>query len=195
MNIDHDPVYLLLGCFGLAFGLLGAALGAWFIARRTPASTSPRARIDTSYGDAEILRVVEAAVQSAMSGVEATLVHRIPEWVQQAVRVELEFQTRQQVEREEARSHEHRRWQVRHGEQRMAEIRALLQVLSAQLAHLAPDAAIEPTPLRFEDADAGVDLAALSDEEIDALSPELPLSTRPRKRILPAPKKPTLRDI
>ena len=195
MSIDQDPVYLLLGCFGLAFGLLGAALSAWFMARRTPASASPRARIDTSYGDAEILRVVEAAVQSAMSGVEATLVQRIPQWVQQAVRVELDFQTRQQAEREEARSHEHQRWQVLHDEQRTAETRALLQVLSAQLAHLTPDVAIEAAPLRFEDADAGADLAALSDEEIDALSPALPLSTRPRKRILPAPKKPTLRDI
>lgn len=35
----------------------------------------------------------------------------------------------------------------------------------------------------------------LSDEELDALPPELPGSGKPRKRVLPAPKKPSLRSL
>lgn len=35
----------------------------------------------------------------------------------------------------------------------------------------------------------------LSDEEIDALPPELPSPDKPRKRILPPPRKPTLRSL
>jgi hypothetical protein len=35
----------------------------------------------------------------------------------------------------------------------------------------------------------------LSDEELDALPPELPTDKKPRKRVLPAPKKPTLNSL
>jgi hypothetical protein len=210
MNVAHESAYLLLAGLGLAAGLLGAFVGARLMARSIAASAEARRRIAPSFGDAETLRVVEAAVAAAMKGVEATLLQRVPQWVQQAVRVELEFQTRQLDERDEVRAQEQQRRQAAQEEQRAAELRAQFQVLSAQVAavmvHAADEAGagtvVAPSPPRFvrlaaqgaveADTDA---MAELSDEEIDALPPDLPGTLRPRKRILPAPRKPTMRDV
>ncbi len=92
---------------------------------------------------------------------------------------------------------EHERLQQRHAEQ----LRVLLQAVEQRPAAAAPPPAVRAArppewtsaPLARPDAarrQSAPPARELSDEEIDALPPELPVPGKPRKRILPAPKKP-----
>lgn len=170
------------------------------------------------------------ALQQARQQAEDTLqqsLRRVPQWVQQAIQVELEFQTQQQAERDTARAVEQQRWQAEQDERRAAELRVLLQALSAQPVATVPPVASPPpepprprvpapgapvrppaavsarppelelTPLPRPEPLQESEVAApeLSDEELDALPPDLPAPDKARKRILPPPKKPPLRSL
>jgi hypothetical protein len=175
-------VYLLLGSF--AMGLLGAVVGTWVLAQRVRA---------------------QLAGQLQAAG--------MPQMVQQAIQIELEFLSRRQTERDEAHAQEQQRWQAGQDE-RLAEVRrVLLQALAAQAGKSMPSAVVKPaapapiasarppelmsTPLPRPQPVHEPEPPALelSDEELDALPPELPASAKPRKRMQAAPKKPVMRDL
>jgi len=198
MNLSPGSVDVLLVCLALASGLVGAVVAVWWMSRRRGRSMGLYAsRIEPVLEEADLLQAIERAVQTAMSGVEATLAQRIPQWMQQAMRVELDFQTRQKAEAEAVLADAQERRLAERVEQRMVEMRALLRVLSAQLAERVPvDSAAPP----FEQAVRGASEVVqqtereLSDEEIDALPPELPLPST-RQRIARSPSKPDFRGI
>lgn len=58
-----------------------------------------------------------------------------------------------------------------------------------------PELLLTPLPRPEPVYDEPEPMPELSDEELDALPPELPAPDIPRKRILPAPKKPVLRNL
>lgn len=63
--------------------------------------------------------------------------------------------------------------------------------VSARLPELLLTPLPRPEPV-YEEPEPVVEL---SDDELDALPPELPVPDKPRKRILPVPKKPVLRNL
>ena len=196
---------LLLVCFAL--GIFGALLGAWVFLRTT------RAQLEAQQDAFELAR------EQAQRDLQQTLLC-VPQWIQQTVRIELEFLGRQQAERHRAQFREQQRWQSGQDEQRLAEWRALMSAFASRPVNEAPVAASRPERPTLVPAPAPISLSArppelmgtprpppapvcapqepereLSDEEIDALPPDLPAPTRLQGRKLPAPKKPVLRNI
>ena len=210
MSAGQFPILLpLFGC--LLAGLMGAAAGALWSSRRVQRVLRAQLR----------LALHELAPLPIEPQRPAELPERDAQWIQsvrQAIQVELEFQERQWAERDRARVEEQRLWQTDHDERRAAEFRTLLQALSAQSAiltaapvqHRGPASALAPAPSvsarppemmqrplpspapSYAPDEPEIEL---SDEEIDALPAEIPVPGRARKRILPAPKKPVMREL
>jgi hypothetical protein len=157
--MNEGLVYLLLGSF--AVGLLGALLGAWAFSRRA------RLRFD-------------APSSAALSSLQSTVVQRLPQLVQQAIQLELEYLAQQQAQRDEARSDEQRLWQADQDRRRAEELQLLRRALEA--AGGVP--AVDTDESEIE----------VTDEELDAMPPELPAPAKPRKRIV-APKAPTMQKL
>ena len=176
-----------------------------------------------------------AAQQKAELSLHQAL-QRVPPLLQQAIQVELEFLATQQVQRDQAQLQQQQRWQAEQAQrdlqrdahheahyeaQRAAELRVLLQALSAHPA-VAPEPAarltampgtarVLPTPASLSARPpellltplaraepvypSEVPTRELTDAEIDALPPELPAAGLPRKRIMPAPAKPVLKRL
>ena len=209
MSAGQFPILLLLGC--LLSGLVGAAAGAWWCSRRVQQVLCAQLRLalhELAPWPIEPQRPADRPERDAQS-IQA---------VRQAIQVELEFQERQLAERDRARAEEQRLWQTDHDERRAAEFRALLHAMSAQSAistaapvrHRGPACALAPapsvsarppemmqTPLPRPAPSYAADAPEieLSDEEIDALPAEPPEPNPARKRILPAPKKPVMREL
>ncbi|WP_219210047.1 hypothetical protein [Variovorax boronicumulans] len=147
------------------------------------------------------------------------LLQRIPQALQQALQVELDFLAQQQAHRDAAAS--------LRDDERAAALVALIGGLGLSTAsdHVpagpgarSPAPALVPVPRPVAPSPRAVSARPpellltplprpepiydepepepeLSDEELDALPPELPVPDRPRRRILPAPKKPVLRNL
>ncbi|RZL93301.1 MAG: hypothetical protein EOP76_09545 [Variovorax sp.] len=167
-------------------------------------------------------RTTEQALQKADQTLQQSL-QRVPQLVQRAIQVELEFQAQQQADRDRVRTHDQQAWQAGHDARRADDLRTLLHALttlpepaassqpSQRISVPAPGATppspppppsarppeLMHTPLPRPEPVQVPDVMEreLTDEELDALPPELPAETRPRKRILPAPKKPTLNRL
>ena len=203
MNGDIQGGFLV-ACFVL--GALGAGLGAWVFLYAT------RAQLEAQH------RAFEQAREQAQRDLQQALLC-IPQWVQKATRVELELLGRQHTQRHKAQLGEQRRWQSEQDDQRQAEWHALLSGSDAlrpaktssagvgRPERLAPAPAPAVVSARTPES-MGVPRAQpepvhapkapereLSDEEIDALPPDLPLPIRPQGRKMSAPKKPILRNI
>jgi len=196
----------LVACFAL--GVLGAGLGAWVFSR------TARMQLEAQR------RAFEHARDQAQRDLQQALLC-VPQWVQQTVRVELEFLGWQHAERHKAQLREQQRWQSEQDARRQAEWRVLLSGSSTPRPVNAPQAvgrpdrtAPPPRPAPAADSSAcpvestlapqpqpapvhaiEAPERELSDEEIDALPPDLPAPTRLQGRKLPAPKKPVLRNI
>lgn len=197
------PFGLPLVCF--VVGMLGAVLGAWLCAH------SSRAQLET------LRRAFEQAREKAERDLQQALLC-VPQWMQQTVRVELEFLGRQQTERWKELVGEQQRWQSEQDGLRKGEWRVLL----AGSADRCPPPASAPVSAALAPAAQGVpvtslasssepqkiprplpDLVAapaqpeqeLTDEEIDALPADLPVAARLPGRKLPAPKGPVLRNL
>ncbi len=192
-------------CFAL--GVSGALLGAWVFLR------AMRAQLEAQRDAFELAR------ERAQRDLQQTLLC-VPQWIQQTVRVEIEFLGRQQAERHKAQFREQQRWQSGQDEQRLAEWSVLMSASTPRPVNKAPVVASRPERPTPVPAPASVSAAArppelmgtlrpqpapvyapeepereLSDEEIDALPPDLPAPTRLQGRKLPTPKKPVLRNI
>jgi hypothetical protein len=203
-GIEAGLLFLLV-CFAL--GVSGALLGAWVFLRTT------RAQLEAQRDAFELAR------EQAQRDLQQTLLC-VPQWIQQAVRIELEFLGRQEAERHKAQFREQQRWQSGQDEQRLAEWSTLMSASASRPVNKASAAASRPERPMPMPTPAPVSLLArppelmdtprpqpapvcapqepereLSDEEIDALPPDLPAPTRLQGRKLPAPKKPVLRDI
>ena len=172
-----------------------------------------------------------AAQQKAELSLHQAL-QRVPPLLQQAIQVELEFQATQQAQRDQAQLQQQQRWQAEQAQrdlqrdvdyeaQRAADLRVLLQALSAhpgvtpepavRLTATPVTARVLPTPASLSARQPELLLTPLAraepvypsemptreltDAEIDALPPELPAAGLPRKRILPAPSKPVLKRL
>ncbi len=253
------PVWL--GAFGL--GLLGAALGAWWLSGRLrvqwasemqhllQAELEAHARMqfqalhaasgaaDASALDTALLAgqlrsqltgafdAQREALQQARQQADDSLhqaLQRMPQAVRQAIQVELDFQAHQQAERDAACAAEQQRWHAEQDERRAADLRVLLQALTAPpparatriaapalepprplvpgapARHPAAGSArppeLEMTPLPRPEPSLGLEVATpeLSDEELDAMPPDLPEPGKARKRI-PPPKRPPFRRL
>lgn len=205
--MSRMPVAWMVLCFVL--GMIGAALGAWVLSR------SARAQLEAQR------QAFELAREQADRDLRQALLCA-PQWVQQTVRVEMELGGRQQAERNKAQFREQQRWQAEQDERRLAEWRALLSPSAVRVAPqpppvlrtdqpapaYAPRRAPAPDPSARSVESTGTALPRpapacapeatereLSDEEIDALPPDLPAPARPQRRKLSAPKKPPLRNI
>ena len=200
-------VGFLVACFAL--GMLGAGLGAWVFSR------TARAQLEAQR------RAFEHAREQAQRDLQQALLC-VPQWVQQTIRVELELLGWQHAERHKAQLREQQRWQSEQDAQRQAEWWALLSGSPMPRPVDAPPAAGRPDrPVPVPQSAPATDSSAcpaesmgvpqpqsapvhalevpereLSDEEIDALPPDLPAPTRRQGgRKLPAPQKPVLRNI
>lgn len=203
MTLDI-PFGLVLAC--LAVGMLGAGLGAWAL------SHAIRAQLGAQR------RAFDQAREQAQRDLQQTLLC-VPQWVQQALRVEVELLGRQQAERDKAGFAALQRWQSEQDDHRQAEWQALLSGPGASrpdavppppLPSRAPAPRIAPAAsvLRTERDDAAQHPVSvytleapqrpqeeLSDEEIDALPPDLPAPTRSQGKKRHGPKKPVLKQI
>ncbi|MGJ7615122.1 MULTISPECIES: hypothetical protein [unclassified Variovorax] len=199
------PLGLPLICF--VVGMLGAGLGAWLCVR------SSRAQLETQR------HAFEQARDKAERDLQQALLC-VPQWMQQTVRVELEFLGRQQTERWKELVGEQQRRQAAQDGLRKTEWQALLagsstrgpltapapvpvpaapaptaQVASVTSLAGSPEPQKDPRPLP-DPVTAREQLEReLTDEEIDALPPDLPVPTRLPGRKLPAPKRPVLRNL
>jgi hypothetical protein len=200
---NEMEVGFLSACFAL--GMLGAGLGAWAF------SQAARAQ----------LKAQRQAFELASAQVQRDLHHAllcVPQWVQRAARIELELLGRQHTERHKALLREQQLWQSEQETQRQAEWRTLLSGLSAPRARegaqpadvaQAEEPTLAPLPAAADPHEA-MDVRhsphalihapeeperVLSDEEIDALPPDLPAPVRPQRRKMSAPNKPILRNI
>lgn len=190
------PLVWPIGCF--LIGVLGAFLGAWVCTARS------RAQL-------EALRLaLELDREKAGHDLQRALLC-VPQWVQQAVRLEFERLGRQQAERSDEQAREQRRWQAAQDELRRHEWQTLRGAAAGRApatlapAALAPSAPRppRPSPPQSEPPKAPPPRAAaaqapehpLSDEEIDALPPDLPPPAPPPGRKLLAPKGPVMRNI
>lgn len=195
---------LLLGlplvCF--VVGMLGALLAAWLCAR------SSRAQLETQRHAFELAR------EKAERDLHQALLC-VPQWMQQTVRVELEFLGRQQTERWKELVSDQHRWQAVQDGLREAEWQALLTGSPARRPPMVPgpvyaarapsgqavpltSLAKSPEPQKIKDPlprPAAEAEQELTDEEIDALPPDLPMPTRVSGRKLQAPKRPVLRNL
>lgn len=195
---------LLLGLPFVCFvvGMLGTLLGAWLCAR------SSRAQLETQRHAFELAR------EKAERDLHQALLC-VPQWMQQTVRVELEFLGRQQTERWKELVSDQHRWQAVQDGLREAEWQALLAGSPARRPLTAPvpvpaarvpsgqavpvtSLPRPPEPQKIADplpSPAAEPEQELTDEEIDALPPDLPMPTRVPGRKLQAPKRPVLRNL
>ena len=176
----------------------------------TRIATDVQARLDARWNarfEAQHLAQAAAQQQAALSLHQA--LQAVPSLLQRALQIELEFQATQQAQRDQAQRQQHERWQ---GELQ-GRVDGLLQALRPQPAlasvRAAPAPQREPyptlrAPVSARPPEWGLTPIArpepvyapqqpvpeLTDEEIDALAPELPLAGPPRKRVLPAPTQP-----
>jgi hypothetical protein len=200
----ETEIGFLVICFAL--GVSAALLGAWVFLR------AARAQLEAQRDAFELAR------EQAQRDLQHALLC-VPQWIQQTVRIEIEFLGRQQAERHKAQFREQQRWQSGQDEQRLAEWSALISPSTPRPVK-APVAASRPERPAPVSAPGPVSRAArppesmdtprpqpapvcapqepereLSDEEIDALPPDLPVPNRLQGRKLPAPKRPVLRNI
>jgi hypothetical protein len=139
----------------------------------------------------------------------------VPQWVQKAVRLEFEFLARQQAERWNEAARQQRLWLAEQDSLRQSEWLALLRnagvrVPAGQMSRGGPQPmpAAPPRPAassgpraepqNFLSATAPgqqIPERELSDAEIDALPPDLPIPARPPGKKLPAPRGRVLRNI
>lgn len=195
-------ICFLLTC--IVLGALGAGLGAWVF------SQTARAQLKAQR------RAFELASEQVQRDLQQALLC-VPQWVQQAARVELEFLGRQHKERHRELLREQKRWQSEQEERRQAEWRALLlepvasrpnaaqpsgRDLGKKSAPVPPPAPADMHEAMSVRAPQPVPVAVaeepereLTDEEIDALPPDLPPPVQPRSRKMSAPNKPILRNI
>ena len=204
MTTGEMQVGLLMA--SVVLGMLGAGLGAWVF------SHIARAQLEAQRKAFELARVqAQRDLQHALLCV--------PQWIQQALRVELEFLGLQYTERHKVQLREQQRWQSEQDEQRRAEWRTLLSGSGVPRPPKAPPVAAS-RPERPESVPVPSAVSArppelmgvpraqpvpvytpeqpkpeLSDEEIDALPPDLPAPVRSQGRKISAPKKPILRNI
>ncbi len=210
--MTQTPLDELIAVFIL--GMIGAALGAWALAR------AARARLDAQQ------QAFEQAREQAQRDLHQALLC-VPQWVQQTVRIELELVSRQQAGRSREQLLEQQRWQAEQDERRVAEWQALLSprvplrrelqpppvprteqpapVYAPRRAPMAapperapePLATPQPAPVATPEASKTAEMPEreLTDEEIDALPPDLPVPVASQRKKLPAPKKPVLRNI
>ena len=202
-------ICFLLTC--IVLGALGAGLGAWVF------SQTARAQLKAQR------RAFELASEKVQRDLQQALLC-VPQWVQKAARIELELLGRQHTERHRELLREQKRWQAEQEDQRQAEWRALLlepvttprpttppKPNAGQPSGHEPgkkSAPVPPpTPADAHEATSvhrpqPVPVAVaeelereLTDEEIDALPPDLPPPVRSRGRKMSAPNKPILRNI
>ena len=198
--IVNLPYELSIVC--LVIGLLGAALGGWICAR------GYEKRFEAQRKAFELARErAERDLQRAFSCV--------PQWMQQTVRVEFELLGIQQMERWKELLDQQQHWQSGQESLRRLEWQALLAHLpgvrpasSIPTRSAGANRTVAPHSLAREPEPSvvawpppqPVDTPApreqeLTDEEIDALPPDLPPPAPPRARKLAAPKGPVLRNI
>lgn len=185
-------------------GALGAVLGAWVYTRRATAQL-------------EALRwTLELAREKAERDTQLASLC-VPQWVQQAVRLEFERLGKLQAAQWSEQAREQQRWQAGQDTLRREEWQALrgnaggpvplvvappapvarpqrMPVASPtteQMRRFEPPKAPLPTPVAAAEAPE----RELSDAEIDALPPDLPAPARPPGKKLPAPKARVLRNI
>jgi|GEM_PF-2587888 len=189
----------------IALGLFGAGLGAWVF------SQAVRAQLEAQR------RAFELAREQAQRDLQQALLC-VPQWVQRAARVELELLGRQHTARLRELLGEQKRWQSEQEDRRQAEWRALLlepvapkpntaQQSGRDLGRKSTTSVPSPPPANMHEAMSArrpqpVPFAVpeepekeLTDEEIDALPPDLPPPIRSRSRKMSAPNKPILRNI
>lgn len=202
MGLDEMQICFLLTC--IALGALGAGLGAWVF------SQTARAQLKAQR------RAFELASEQVQRDLQQALLC-VPQWVQKAARVELELLGRQHTERHKELLREQKRWQAEQEDRRQAEWRALLLDPVAPKPNTAQpsgrDRGKKSTPVpppAFADMHEAMGVRRpqpgpvavqeepereLTDEEIDALPPDLPPPVRSRSRKMSAPNKPILRNI
>jgi len=196
---------VLLG--GIGGGVLGVVLSGLFWQQIS-------ARLD------QILRETLARLDKQTQSFDEA---RLMQHVQQAMRVELEYLSQRQLDRDEAFMQERRMWEAEQDARRTEDTDVVLQALgirlnrtkmhsvankpetpprtaSADTLRTAPilathtSKAAPPQPLGMPETEQLG--RQFTDAEIDALPPELPQSSKKRNRILAtAPKTPPLRSI
>lgn len=214
MNANLGWVLVALSC-----GLIGAWIGGLLVARQVrrrlacapDAAAHAPARADAIHALALSLDARFAAQQRAWQ----ETVERLPQTVQQALQVEFDFLAQQQAQRD---LHRTQREQERDEAMRVliASLKARVPAPEARpavpppapapaarppavsppaVSARPPELLLTPLPQPEPVYDEPAPEPVLSDEEIDALPPELPLADKPRRRILPTPKKPVLRKL
>jgi hypothetical protein len=131
-------VSCLVVCFAL--GVSGALLGAWIFSRAS------RAQLEAQRDAFELAR------EQAQRDLQQALLC-VPQWIQQTVRMEIEFLGRQQAERHKAQFREQQRWQSGQDEQRLAEWRAMMPAstprpVTAPVVASRPEERPTPAPAR-----------------------------------------------
>lgn len=203
----------------LACGLLGAGVGGLLVARQV---RERLARVPASVADASAHAEAIDALASSLGARFAAQQHvwqealeRLPQTLQRALQVELDFLAQQQAQRDAAQS---QRAQERDEALRLliasvkgpvpqpdARSAAAVSVPAPASRSVAvsppavsarpPELLLTPLPQPEPVYDEPEPERVLSDEEIDALPPELPKAEMPRRRVLPTPKKPVLRNL
>jgi hypothetical protein len=214
--MNADGVWLLVA---LVCGLLGAWLGGLLVARQVGRRLT---RVPESVADApgradalDALASLLDAQFDAQKRAWQEALERLPEAVQRALRVELDFLVRHQAQRDAAQS---QREQERDEALRLvitaskeyvpwpearpavsvsapAPVARPVTVSPPAISARPPELLLTPLPRQEPVYDEPESERMLSDEEIDALPPELPLEGQPRKRLLSPPKKPVLRNL
>lgn len=203
----------------LACGLLGAWVGGLLVARqvrrRFERAPAPIVQTPASADAMQALtRSLDARVEAHLRGVQEA-VDRLPQTVQRALQVELDFLVQQQAQRDAEQSQRERaRDEALHLLIASIKERAPQPPVRSAVSASAPAPAMrppaepprtvsarppellltplpQPEPVYDEPEPEGV----LSDEEIDALPPDLPMAGKPQKRLLATPKKPVLRKL
>ena len=186
MTQTHDTFEI--ACFAFALGLAGAALGAWALSR------SLRQQLDLHR------RSLQHAHTEAGDGLQLAL-SCVPQWIQRAVRAELELVARLQAERSREQLCEQQRWQAEQNALRLTEWRELRETDRAIPVSRARELVEVPVPpllaprVRAQTADGGASQRELSDAEIDALPPDLPMPARPSRKKWASPTQRLLRNI
>lgn len=203
----------------LACGLLGAGVGGLLVARQV---RQRLARVPAPVVDASVHAEAIDALASSLDARFAAQQHawqeaveRLSQTLQRALQVELDFLAQQQTQRDAAQS---QREQERDEALRLliasvkgpvpqpdarsavavsvpAPASRAVAVSPPAISARPPELLLTPLPQLEPVYDEPEPERVLSDEEIDALPPELPPADRPRKRLLSPPKKPVLRNL
>lgn len=192
------PLGLTVLCFGI--GMLGSLFGAWFSTRKSAA------RLDASW------QALEQDREKAQREMQLASLC-VPQWVQQAVRLEFERLDNQQSQRWSELFREQLRWQAEQDALRRREWVALggasmegrLPQKPSPVPGNRPPVPKQPAqtigpepfkaPSRMPAVSPELSGQQLSDAEIDALPPDLPAPARLYGKKLPAPRGRVLRNI